>query len=182
MCTLAPGTSLPRSAKGPLGPPSWGGRHRVVYVWSLVAARVRGLCTDTSSSFNGTGRSVGGNLSAIDQVWCGHGGRLPIVAYIVEDSARGVTLGYCDADSLQELRLLPSSCVRPSPNHQQPPPSHAAPPWQPLEVRLDDSDSRVELEANAAVVAKGNRDELQRRIHRRDGPVILAVRTCLGFN
>jgi hypothetical protein len=35
--------------------------------------------------------------------------------------------------------------------------------------------SRVELEANAAVVAKGDCDELQRRIHRRDGPVILAV-------
>ncbi len=42
-------------------------------------------------------------------------------------------------------------------------------------------DSRVELEANAAVVAKGDRDEVHRRIHRRDGPIVLAVLTCLGF-
>jgi hypothetical protein len=40
-----------------------------------------------------------------------------------------------------------------------------------LEVRLDGS--RVELEANAALVVKGDRDELQRRIHRRDGPIVL---------
>ncbi len=52
---------------------------------------------------------------------------MPIVARAVDDS--GVTLGYRDADSLQELRLLFAwQCVRPSLNpHWQPrPPSHAA--------------------------------------------------------
>ncbi len=87
---------------------------------------------------------------------------------------------YRDADSLQpeELRLL-LACV---PART---PSLLLLLTQPLEVRPDDS--RVELEANAAVVAKGNRDELQRRrsrrVHRRDGPIVLAVLTssCLGF-
>ncbi len=80
---------------------------------------------------------------ASGQVWCG--GRLPIVelvAYTVEDS--GVTLGYRDADSRQELRLL-LACV----------PAGATTSLllltQLLEVRLDDN--RVELEANAAIVA-----------------------------
>ncbi len=103
---------------------------------------------------------------ASDQAW--GGGRLPIVAYTVEDS--GVTLGYRDAGSLQELRLL-LACV----------PAQTTTSLllltQLLEVRLDDS--RVELEANAAIVANGDRDELQRWIHRRDRPIVLAVLTCL---
>ena len=85
--------------------------------------------------------------SASDQVWCG--GRLPVVAHTVEDS--GVTLGYRDADSLQELRLL-LACI---PART---PSLLLLLTKPLEVRPDDS--RVELEANAAVVVEGNRDEL----------------------
>ena len=32
-----------------------------------------------------------------------------------------------------------------------------------------------------AKVVKGNRDEFQRRIHRRDGPIVLAVLICFGF-
>jgi hypothetical protein len=67
-------------------------------------------------------------------------------AHTVENS--GVTLGYRDADSLQELRLL-LACV---PART---PSLLLLLTQPLEVRLDDSLSRVELEANAALVVKG---------------------------
>ncbi len=62
-----------------------------------------------------------------------------MVAHTVEDS--GVTLGYRDADSLQELRLL-LACV---PART---PSLLLLLTKPLEVRPDDS--RVELEANAA--------------------------------
>ncbi len=102
--------------------------------------------------------------SASDQVWCGGLERLPVVANTVEDL--GVTLGYRDADSLQELRLL-LACV---PART---PSLLLLLTQPLEVRLDDS--RVELEANAAVVAKGNCDELQRRVYR-SGCVLGACR------
>ena len=36
------------------------------------------------------------------------------------------------------------------------------------------------MHANAAVVVKGNRDELQRRVHRRDGPIVLAVLADVG--
>ncbi len=73
------------------------------------------------------------------------------MAHTVEDP--GVTLGYRDADSLQELRLLLACITVPART-----PSLLLLLTQPLEVRLDDS--RVEPEANAAVVAKGNRDEL----------------------
>ncbi len=76
---------------------------------------------------------------------------MDLVAYTVADS--GVTLGYRNADSLQELRLL-LACV----------PARTTTSLllltQLLEVRLDVS--RVELEANAAIVANGDRDELQR--------------------
>ena len=85
--------SLPRSARGPLGPPAGVAAVGSCVSGLLVAAKVRGLCTGLTSG----------------QVWCG--GRLPIVdlvAYTVADS--GVTLGYRDADSLQELRLL-LACV-----------------------------------------------------------------------
>jgi hypothetical protein len=68
-------------------------------------------------------------------------------------------------------------CLRAS--QPEPPASSSFSRSRGLEVRPDDS--RVELEANAAVVVKGNRDELQRRVHRRDGPIVLAVLACLGF-
>ena len=86
---------------------------------------------------------------ASDQVWCG--GRLPIVAHTVEDS--GVALGYRDAGSLQELRLLLRlACVQLAARTSSSSSSSLL-LTQLLEVRLDDS--RVELEANAAVVVKG---------------------------
>ena len=95
-CIESPGKARlnrpsPRSARGPLGPPSWGGRRWVVCAWVTSG-----------------GQSAWVVHSASDQVWCG--GRLPVVAHTstVEDS--GVTLGYRDADSLQELRLL-LACV-----------------------------------------------------------------------
>ncbi len=71
----------------------------------------------------------------------------------------GVTLGYRDADSLAESRAAgtpTSSCVRPTPARRTT--SLLLLLTQLLEVRPDDS--RVELEANAAKVVKGDRDEL----------------------
>ena len=66
------------------------------------------------------------------------------MAHTVEDS--GVTLGYRDADSLQELRLL-LACI---PART---PSLLLLLTKPLEVRPDDS--RVELEANARQCRRG---------------------------
>ena len=83
------------------------------------------------------------------QVWCG--GRLPIVAHTVEDSIReNLTLGYRDADSLQELRLL-LACVP----TRTPSLLRVLLLTQLLEVRLDDS--RVELEANAGIAGRQSR-------------------------
>jgi hypothetical protein len=125
------------------------------------------------------GQSASVVHSASDQVWCG--GRLPVVAHTVKARDSGVTLGYRDADSLQELRLLLACVPARTPSLLRSfllRSGQVLLLTQPLEVRPDDS--RVELEANAAIVAKGNRDELPRRVHRRDGPIVLAVLTCLG--
>ncbi len=121
----------------------WPPLGRVCLSGSLVAARVRGLCTVQVTKSGAV---------ALAEI-------LPIVAHTVEDSGSWIysesgaalRLGYRDADSPQELRLL-LACV----------PARTTNSLllltQPLEVRPDDTGSpsrRVELEANAAVVVKG---------------------------
>ncbi len=70
-------------------------------------------------------------------------------------------------------------CLREVPRASQPePPASSSFSRSPAKYGLTTA-ARVELEANAAVVAKGNRDELQRRVQHQQRPTLTQY-TALG--
>jgi hypothetical protein len=93
--------------------------------------------------------------NASDQAWCGGLGGSPVVSYSL---SRGL------GSALEALCRNSDFFLRAS----QPEPQ------QPL-LTSPSKYGVTELEANAAIVVKGDFDELQRRIHRRDGPVMQRV-------